>query len=208
MGTTLRRRLIYGTILGALFLTLRADTPMARELVVSVTAGFAKTTGDVDDNLIGTGLVLGGILYVGMTPQFFLSAGAHVSLFGGQDALGVPFTESARSFTLEGGGLYYFVDRTQKQLRPFVAAQVGFGFLSWSFSPVGQSVFLVGEDSNHFFFFAPEAGIEIGVTDETALIGGARFLLTNYGNETAENVPWDFNDGDFFEIYGGVTFNL
>ena len=202
------RRLICGAILGALFLTLRADTPMARDLFVSVTAGFTKTTGDVDDNLVGNGLVLGGILYVGMTPQAFLSVGAHVSLFGGQDALGVPFTESARSFTIEAGGLYYFVDRREKQFRPFVKAQVGVGIVSWSFSLVGESVSLVGEDSNHFFFFAPEAGLEIGLTERMGLIGGARFLLTSYGNETAENVPWEFNDGDFFEIYGGVTFNL
>ena len=195
-------------VLALAILVVSAGTVRANDLILVGTGGVSIPTGEVGEDLIGPGVVFGGMLYVGLTNQVYVSGGGHLSVFGEGEIGGTAVTDVGVSFTFDGGFLFYLVDRLQSQFQPYVAATAGFGVLAWDYTPAGQLAFGVSSDSNNFFYFAPEAGIALGLNELIDFRAGFRFLVTIYGDNTNEGFGWDLGGGHYAEIYAGMGFSL
>ena len=61
-------------------------------------------------------------------------------------------------------------------------------------------------------YLAPEAGIDIKISDDFSLLLGGRFMIVGWTNETQEGLKWKWDDkdigGNFVELYGGLSFTL
>jgi hypothetical protein len=171
------------------------------------TSGFTSSTGDVNDQLTGPGFGFGGRLLVPISGRFSIFGGGHLSFFGGQDYQGQSITDGALSFDLETGGEVFLLGETS-DVRPFLAVAGGWGRLGWSYSDYATSVLLTDSDSIGFLFAAPEAGIDFGLGENLFLRVGGRYLFTRYSDETREHFVWDFNDGNFLELFGGIVVQL
>lgn len=195
-------------VFAAVVVATTAPRSAAENLMLVGTGGFLGVTGDVGDNLTGNGVVIGGILYAGLTDNVYVSGGGHVSFLGGADIGGANLTTGALSVTGEGGVLVYLVDKKQSSVRPFFAGQTGIGILRWDYSPAAQRFAGVPDDWIAFLLFAPEFGLEIEINELLHFRGGGRFVVSIYRSETREQFDWDIDGGNFVEIYAGLGFTL
>ncbi len=120
------------------------------------------------------------------------------------------------AFAFEGGGAIYLIPRTaDNKVRPYVAGYVGWGALAWAWTDPVDITDTIGNtktidsDSNGFIYFAPEAGIELLLNESVSIVGGVRYLVTKYGDETNEGLDFsDADGGDFVDVYLGLSFTL
>lgn len=196
------------TLVLILICVLTPPQANATNFLIQGTSGVTISPGEVGDNLIGGGFLLGGRLGLALNNRINLFAGSQFSIFGGADVNGVELTDGALLFTVEGGGSFYLVNGQISDIRPYLAGAVGLGGLGWSYTPAAQQAFGVDSDGVGLFFLVPEVGVEFGLGDNLALGVGTKFYITGYSDNTTEDFSWDFKDGHYWQFFGTLTVEL